>query len=74
MLDVDMLVWSSNSSQVRPNTQEKLMLIQHMLDVNMLAWSSNSSQVSQSEEKSYSFHTCCMSTCLAAKTVYQCVW
>ena len=42
MLDVDMLVWSSNSSQVSPNIQEKTMLIQHMLDVNMLVWSSNS--------------------------------
>ena len=68
MLDVDMLVWSSNSSQVRPNKQEKLMLNQRMLDVNMLAWSSNSSQLSQdTEEKSCSFNTCCMSTCLAAK-------
>ena len=47
MLDVDMLVWSSNSSQVIPNTQEKLVLLQHMLDVNMLVWSRNSSQVSR---------------------------
>ena len=68
MLDVDMLVWSSTSSQVSPGKQEKLMLIQHMLDVNMLAWSSNSSPLSQdTEEKSCSFNTCCMSTCLAAK-------
>ena len=67
MLDADMLVWSSNSSQVSPDKQEKLMLIQHMLDVNMLAWSSNSSQLNQdTEEKSRSFNTCCMSTCLAA--------
>ena len=77
-LDQDMPVSSSISSQVdqvNPNTQEKLMLIQHLLDVNMLVWSSNSSQVSQdTEEKSYSFNTCCMSTCLAAKPVYQCVW
>ena len=42
MLDVDMLVWSSSSSQVSPGTQEKLMPIQHLLDVNMLVWSSNS--------------------------------
>ena len=67
MLDVDMLVWSSNSSQVSPDKQEKLMLIQHMLDVNMSAWSSNSSQLNQStEEKSCSLNTCCMSKCLAA--------
>ena len=75
MLDVDMLVWSSNSSQASPKTQEKMKLIQHTLDVRMLVWSSNSIQVSQdTEEKSYSFNTCCMLTCLAAKTVYQCVW
>ena len=75
MLDVDMLVWSSNSSQGSPDTQEKLMLIQHLLDVNMSVWSSNSSQVSQdTEEKSCTFNNGCMSTCLAAKNVYQCVW
>ena len=69
MLDVDMLVWSRNSSQISPDKQEKLMLIQHMLDVNMLAWSSNSNQLSQdTEEKSCSFNTYCMSTCLTAKT------
>ena len=57
MLDVDMLVWSSNSSQVSSDTQEKLMLIQHFLDVNMLVWSSNSSQVSQDTKKSHA-HAC----------------
>ena len=51
MLDVDMLVWSSNSSQAIPNTQEKLVLLQHMLDVNMLVWSRNSSQASQDTEE-----------------------
>ena len=63
---------SSQKSQVKQgkSSKDKLMLIQHMLDVNMLVWSSNSSQESQgTEEKPYSFNTCCMSTCLAAKTV-----
>ena len=51
MLDVDMLVWSSNSRQVSPNKEEKLMQIQHIRDVNMLVWSSSSSQLSQDTEE-----------------------
>ncbi len=74
MLEVDMLVWSNNLSQENPNTQEKMMIIQHMLNVNMLSWSNNSNQIDQdTEEKSYLFNTCCISTCLTTKIVYQCI-
>ena len=59
---------SSQVSQVKEvDMQEPVMLDQDMLDVDMLVWSSNSSQLSQdTEEKSCSFNTCGMSTCLAA--------
>ena len=37
MLDVNMLVWSSNSSQESQEHRRKAILIQHMLHVNMLS-------------------------------------